>query len=245
MRTYQGIALRTAYLIAGNAADAEEAAQDGFVKAYRALWRFRPGRAVQAVAAADRRQRGSQPPPLGRPARAARAARGRRGRPGDAAPSPEAALLGARAARGAGRRARAACGEPTARRSRAATSSTSPRPRRRRRSASARDRQVARSRARSSACATSWRRSVSTTERELSALAAYVDFPHERDLAPAVRARLAAAAPAAPRGSCSSPPRRCVAVRGRVRRAAGALRDPALLPPQGATIERVDKLPPT
>src|SRR4249919_3156740 len=40
---YQGIALRTAYLLAGNAADAEEAAQDAFVKAYRALWRFRPG----------------------------------------------------------------------------------------------------------------------------------------------------------------------------------------------------------
>src|SRR6476660_8379234 len=43
VRTYQGIALRTAYLLAGNAADAEEAAQDAFVKAYRALWRFRPG----------------------------------------------------------------------------------------------------------------------------------------------------------------------------------------------------------
>src|SRR5215210_6248957 len=43
VRTYQGIAFRTAWLVAGNAADAEEAAQDGFVKAYRALWRFRSG----------------------------------------------------------------------------------------------------------------------------------------------------------------------------------------------------------
>ena len=43
MRAHQGIAFRTAYLIAGNAGDAEEAAQDGFVKAYRALGRFRTG----------------------------------------------------------------------------------------------------------------------------------------------------------------------------------------------------------
>ena len=43
VRTYQGIAFRTAYVLAGNAADAEEAAQDGFVKAQRALGRFRRG----------------------------------------------------------------------------------------------------------------------------------------------------------------------------------------------------------
>src|SRR5919199_2460987 len=43
VRTYQGIAFRTAYLLSGSAADAEEAAQDGFVKAYRALGRFRRG----------------------------------------------------------------------------------------------------------------------------------------------------------------------------------------------------------
>src|SRR5213595_3999494 len=42
-RMYQGIAFQIAYLIAGNAADAEEAAQDGFVKAWRALGRFRQG----------------------------------------------------------------------------------------------------------------------------------------------------------------------------------------------------------
>ena len=43
VRMYQGIAFRTAWLVAGNTADAEEAAQDGFVKAHRALWRFRAG----------------------------------------------------------------------------------------------------------------------------------------------------------------------------------------------------------
>src|SRR4029453_15039875 len=45
--TYKGIAFRTAYVLAGNAADAEEAAQDGFVKAHRALGRFRRGAALK------------------------------------------------------------------------------------------------------------------------------------------------------------------------------------------------------
>ena len=40
---YQAIAARTAYVITGNEPDAEEAAQEGFVKAYYALDRFRPG----------------------------------------------------------------------------------------------------------------------------------------------------------------------------------------------------------
>jgi RNA polymerase sigma factor (sigma-70 family) len=40
---YQSLAFRTAYMIAGDAADAEEATQDGFVKAHRALGRFRRG----------------------------------------------------------------------------------------------------------------------------------------------------------------------------------------------------------
>jgi RNA polymerase sigma-70 factor (ECF subfamily) len=39
----QTLAFRTAYLITGDAADAEEAAQDAFVKAHRALGRFRSG----------------------------------------------------------------------------------------------------------------------------------------------------------------------------------------------------------
>ncbi len=41
--SYQSLAFRTAFVIAGNAADAEEAAQDAFVKAHRALGRFRSG----------------------------------------------------------------------------------------------------------------------------------------------------------------------------------------------------------
>jgi RNA polymerase sigma-70 factor (ECF subfamily) len=40
---YQEVAFRVAYHIAGVAADAEEAAQDAFIKAYYALNRFRPG----------------------------------------------------------------------------------------------------------------------------------------------------------------------------------------------------------
>jgi RNA polymerase sigma factor (sigma-70 family) len=39
----QDIAFRAAYLITGNAADAEDAAQEGFVKAFYALDRFRVG----------------------------------------------------------------------------------------------------------------------------------------------------------------------------------------------------------
>ena len=39
----QEIAFRTAYLIAGDPAEAEDAAQEAFVKAYYALSRFRPG----------------------------------------------------------------------------------------------------------------------------------------------------------------------------------------------------------
>ena len=43
VRAYQGIAFRTAYLLTGSAADAEEAVQIGFVKAWEALPRFRAG----------------------------------------------------------------------------------------------------------------------------------------------------------------------------------------------------------
>ena len=67
MRRYQDVALRTAYLVAPEA-DAADAVQDAFVKAYAALSRFRAGRAAQAVAAPDRGQRGSQPAPVRVPA---------------------------------------------------------------------------------------------------------------------------------------------------------------------------------
>jgi RNA polymerase sigma-70 factor (ECF subfamily) len=43
VRAHQDVAFRTALLITQNAADAEEAAQEGFVKAWRALGRFREG----------------------------------------------------------------------------------------------------------------------------------------------------------------------------------------------------------
>ena len=93
VRGYQGLAFRTAYLLSGNAADAEEAVQSGFVKAYRALGRFRRGaplrpwllRIVSNEARNRRRSAGR------REALALRAAAA--DRPGDAVPSPEAALL--------------------------------------------------------------------------------------------------------------------------------------------------------
>ena len=43
MRAHQDIAFRAAYLVTGSAAEAEDAAQDGFVKAWQALPRFRRG----------------------------------------------------------------------------------------------------------------------------------------------------------------------------------------------------------
>jgi RNA polymerase sigma factor (sigma-70 family) len=43
VRAYQGIAFRAAYLLTGSAADAEEAVQVGFIKAWAALGRFRRG----------------------------------------------------------------------------------------------------------------------------------------------------------------------------------------------------------
>lgn len=93
MRAHQGIAFRTAYLLAGNASDAEEAAQDGFVKAYRALGRFRAGSPfrpwlLQIVANEARNRRRS----TGRRAALALRAAAEESS-GDAAPSPEGVLL--------------------------------------------------------------------------------------------------------------------------------------------------------
>ena len=93
MRRYQGIAFRTAYVLSGNAADAEEAAQDGFVKAYGALGRFRRGSPLRpwllrivANEARNRRRLAARRERL-----ALRVAV--QAPPGDAVPSPEAALL--------------------------------------------------------------------------------------------------------------------------------------------------------
>jgi RNA polymerase sigma-70 factor (ECF subfamily) len=92
---HQAIALRTAYLFAGSEADAQEAAQDAFLKAYRSLGRFRrdaPFRpwllSIVANEARNRRRSAGR-----RQALALRAAAD--AAPGDAAPSPEAALVSA------------------------------------------------------------------------------------------------------------------------------------------------------
>jgi RNA polymerase sigma factor (sigma-70 family) len=43
VREHQQVAFRAAYLVTGSAAEAEDAAQEGFVKAWQALPRFREG----------------------------------------------------------------------------------------------------------------------------------------------------------------------------------------------------------
>src|ERR671921_331330 len=61
MRLHQTIAFRTAWVITRSAADAEEAAQDAFVKAHAALGRFREGAAFRpwllAIVANEARNR--------------------------------------------------------------------------------------------------------------------------------------------------------------------------------------------
>jgi RNA polymerase sigma factor (sigma-70 family) len=95
VQAHQTLAFRTAYLVLGDAGEAEDAAQEGFVKAFRALARFRRGAPfrpwlLQIVANEARNRRRSS---------------GRRARlelrvaaespSGGAAPSPEGALLAA------------------------------------------------------------------------------------------------------------------------------------------------------
>ena len=43
VRRYQALAIRTAYLVGGTDVDSEDAAQEGFIKAYAALGRFHEG----------------------------------------------------------------------------------------------------------------------------------------------------------------------------------------------------------
>jgi RNA polymerase sigma-70 factor (ECF subfamily) len=92
---HRDVAFRTAWLITGTAADAEDTAQEAFIKAHRALPRFRPGEPfrpwlLQIVANDARNRRRS----AGR--RQQLAVRAAADRPsGDAAPSPEAAILAA------------------------------------------------------------------------------------------------------------------------------------------------------
>jgi RNA polymerase sigma factor (sigma-70 family) len=94
VRMYQGIAFRTAFLLTQSAADAEDAAQAGFVKAWSALPRFRTGSTfkpwllrIVANEANNRRRAGQRRAELELRATAAQP-------PGDAAPSPEGAALG-------------------------------------------------------------------------------------------------------------------------------------------------------
>lgn len=93
VRRYQEIAARTAYLLTGDAVEADDAAQEAFVKAFYALGRFRPGAPfrpwlLRIVANEARNRRKAQ----GR--RAILALRAAEGLPaGDAAPSPEAVAL--------------------------------------------------------------------------------------------------------------------------------------------------------
>lgn len=92
---YQQVAFRTAYVITGSAADAEDAAQEGFVKAYRALATFRPGAEPRPwllrIVANEARNRVRS---TGRRHQLElRLAEGYR--PGGAAPSPEAAAVAA------------------------------------------------------------------------------------------------------------------------------------------------------
>ena len=92
---YQDLVFRGAFLIVRNAADAEDAAQEAFVKAYYALPRFRLGEPFRpwilriATNEARNRRRSS-----GRRDRLTLRVAADRG-PGDAAPSPDAAVLAA------------------------------------------------------------------------------------------------------------------------------------------------------
>ena len=93
VRRYQHMAQRTAFVITGDAAEAEDAAQSGFVKAYYALDRFRAGSPfrpwllkIVANEARNRRRASNR--------RAGLHLRLAEDRPEEgAAPSPEAAVL--------------------------------------------------------------------------------------------------------------------------------------------------------
>jgi RNA polymerase sigma-70 factor (ECF subfamily) len=93
VRLHQDIAFRTAWLFTRDAGEAEEAAQDAFVKAYRALGRFRRGapfrpwllRIVANEARNRRRAAGRRTGLVQREAASSVS--------GDAAPSPEATVV--------------------------------------------------------------------------------------------------------------------------------------------------------
>jgi RNA polymerase sigma factor (sigma-70 family) len=91
VQQYQELAFRVAYQVTGEAADAEDAAQEAFVNAYYALDRFRPGAPfrpwllrIVANEARNRRLSAHRRTVLAQRALVAQ-------RSGDAAPSPESA----------------------------------------------------------------------------------------------------------------------------------------------------------
>jgi RNA polymerase sigma factor (sigma-70 family) len=91
VQQYQQLAFRVAYQVTGDAADAEDAAQEAFVNAYYALGRFRPGAPfkpwlcrIVANEARNRRMAAHRRTALAERAHRAQAS-------GEAAPSPEAA----------------------------------------------------------------------------------------------------------------------------------------------------------
>ena len=91
VQQYQQLAYRVAYQVTGDAADAEDAAQEAFVNAYYALGRFRPGAPfkpwlcrIVANEARNRRMAAHRRSALVERAHRAQAS-------GEAAPSPEAA----------------------------------------------------------------------------------------------------------------------------------------------------------
>ncbi len=93
VESYRGIAHRTAYLLTGSAADAEDAAQEAFVKVFYALPRFRRGAPfrpwllkIVANEAVSRRRAAVRTERLNLRSTEVRPS-------GDAVPSPEAAAL--------------------------------------------------------------------------------------------------------------------------------------------------------
>lgn len=91
VQQYQELAFRVAYQVTGNAADAEDAAQEAFVNAYYALGRFRSGAPfrpwllrIVANEARNRRTAAARRTALTERVQVARAS-------GEAGPSPEAA----------------------------------------------------------------------------------------------------------------------------------------------------------
>jgi RNA polymerase sigma-70 factor (ECF subfamily) len=93
VRAHQEVAYRTAWIVSGGADDAEDAAQEAFVKAFAGLPRFRPGApfrpgllTIVANEARNRRRSAGRRETL-----ALRVAEDRL--PTEAAPSPESAVL--------------------------------------------------------------------------------------------------------------------------------------------------------